>query len=255
MIKISSIVIAKNEETNIRRCIESQLKCIDEIIVIIDESSTDKTLEMVKSYVKVKYEQGKWMGYAKTKQYAVTLATNDWIFWIDADEVITPGLSTELNEFKNTTPQHSAYSVPRISNFLGKWIKHGGWYPDWVTRLFLKDKASFNENEVHENLKINGTTGRLQNRIEHYTDPDIKHYFKKFNRYTSLAANELVKNGKRFSVWDIILRPLAIFIKMYFLKLGFMDGIYGFILAVFSSAYVFTKYSKVWELSNQKDKN
>ncbi len=255
MIKISSIVIAKNEEANIQRCIESQLKCIDEIIVLIDESSTDKTLEIVKSYSQVKYESAKWMGYAKTKQYAVTLSSNEWILWIDADEVVTNGLCKELIEFKNTNPRHSAYSMPRMANFLGKWIKHGGWYPDSVTRLFLKDKASFNENEVHESLKINGTTGKLQNRIEHYTDPDIKHYFKKFNSYTSLAANELVKNGKTFSIWDIVLRPAAIFIKMYFLKSGFMDGIQGFILAVFSSAYVFTKYSKVWELTKGKSKN
>ncbi len=255
MIKISSIVIAKNEELNIKRCIESQLKCIDEIIVLIDDCSTDKTLEIVKSFAQVKRELVKWIGYAKTKQYAVTLASNDWILWIDADEVITPDLCKELLEFKNTNPQHSAYSMPRIANFLGRWIKHGGWYPDRVTRLFLKEKAAFNGNEVHENLIIKGTTGKLQNKLEHNTDPAIKHYFNKFNNYTSLAANELVKKGKKFSILDILLRPAAIFIKMYFLKLGFMDGIQGFILAVFSSAYVFTKYSKLWELSKQKDKN
>lgn len=254
-LKISSVVIAKNEELNIGRCIQSQLECIDEIIVLVDIDSSDNTFEIVNSYPKIKCERVKWNGYAKTKQYAVAKASNEWIFWIDADEVITPDLCTELKDFKNSEPLHTAYSVPRLANFLGRWIKHSGWYPGRVNRLFLKDKASFNENEVHEDLKINGTIGQLKNNLEHYTDPTIKHYFKKFNNYTTLAANELDKNGKNFSTLDIILRPAAIFVKMYFIKRGFLDGIQGFILAVFSAAYVFTKYSKFWELTKRKSKN
>ena len=147
-----------------------------------------------------------------------------------------------------------AYTVPRLANFLGRWIKHSGWYPGRVTRLFNKKFARFSQKDVHEDLIVDGKTGNLNGNLLHYTDPSIKHYFQKFNNYTSLAAEELIKKNKKFSVSDIILRPFFIFIKMYFLKMGFLDGIQGFILAVFSSAYVFTKYCKFWEI-DYKDKN
>lgn len=249
--KISSITIAKNEEQNIARCIDSIQACIDEIIVLVDSESSDKTLEIVKSYPKVKNEVVKWMGYAKTKQHAVSLCSNDWILWIDADEAVTKELSKEVIEFKVSSPVFTAYSIPRKAFFLGRWIKHSGWYPGKVTRLFNKNNVKFSENDVHEHLLVNGEIGKLNSDLEHYTDPNIHHYFQKFNRYTTLAAEELIKNGKSFSVLDILLRPSAIFIKMYFLKLGFLDGIQGFILAGFSSAYVFTKYCKFWELKNK----
>jgi len=249
--KISSITIAKNEETNIAKCIESLLESVDEIIVLVDEESSDKTLDIVKSYPNVKCEVVKWMGYAKTKQYGVSLCSNDWILWIDADEFITKGLSKELIESKASSPLFMAYSIPRKAFFLGRWIKHSGWYPGRVTRLFNKHKVKFSENDVHEHLLVSGETGELNSDLEHYTDRSIHHYFQKFNRYTTLAAEELVKQDKSFSVVDLLLRPIVIFIKMYFLKLGFLDGIQGFILAVFSSSYVFTKYCKFWELKNK----
>jgi glycosyltransferase involved in cell wall biosynthesis len=251
MIKISSIIIAKNEELNIKRCIESQLKCIDEIIVIVDEDSDDKTLEIVKSYPEVKYSIKKWLGYAKTKQYAVSLTSNDWILWIDADEELTTELSDEITDFKNKSSDYDAYSIPRKAFFLGRWIKHSGWYPGRVIRLFDKNKVKFDEKDVHENLVVKGNIGELKNDINHYTDPTIHHYFVKFNRYTTLAAEELFNKGKSFLISDIILRPLFIFIKMFIIKRGFLDGVQGFILAIFSSAYVFTKYCKLWELKRK----
>lgn len=252
MFKISSIIIAKNEELNIKRCIESQRKCIDEIIVIIDEDSEDKTLEIIKSFPGVKYSVIKWRGYAKTKEYAVSLTSNDWVLWIDADEELTTGLSEEIIVFKNKLPECTAYTIPRKAYFLGKWIKHSGWYPGRITRLFDKNEVKFNENHVHENLIVKGNVGELNNDINHYTDPTIDHYFFKFNRYTTLAADELFDKGKPFLISDIILRPVFIFIKMFIIKMGFLDGVHGFILAVFSSAYVFTKYCKLWELRNNK---
>lgn len=253
--KISSIVIAKDEEQNIKRCLQSQLCCINEIVVLVDENSSDKTLEIVKSFPELKYEVVRWMGFAQTKQYGLSLATNDWIFWIDADEVITDALAQELNEFKKKDNMFHAYTVPRLANFLGRWIKHSGWYPGRVTRLFNKKFARFSQKDVHEDLIVDGKTGNLNGNLLHYTDPSIKHYFQKFNNYTSLAAEELIKKNKKFSVSDIILRPFFIFIKMYFLKMGFLDGIQGFILAVFSSAYVFTKYCKFWETKNKDNNN
>ncbi len=251
-LKISSIIIAKNEEHNILRCIESQLNCVDEIIVLIDNETTDNTLNIVQSY-NVKYEIVGWMGYAKTKQYAVSLSTNDWIFWIDADETLTAGLCNELKKFKEEKPQFVAYSVPRKAYFLGKWIKYSGWYPGRVMRLFNKNNASFSESDVHEHLIVNGITGELKNDLEHYTDPSIEHYFQKYNRYTSLAAKELQRKNKNSSLSDILVRPVFLFLKMYIIRKGFLDGLHGFILAIFSATYVFTKYSKLWELNNKKE--
>jgi glycosyltransferase involved in cell wall biosynthesis len=251
-LNLSSIIIAKNEESNIRKCIESQLDCIDDIVVIIDSNSTDRTAEIVKEYQQVNLEIADWKGYAGTKQFALTLVKNDWVLWIDSDEEITKELCDELNNFKNIEPKEKAFSLARRAFFLGKWIKHSGWYPGRVVRLFNKNYARFSNKEVHEFLEVNGETGKLQNDINHYTDPNIFHYFEKFNKYTSLAANELNDSKKKVGLKDLLLRPTFLFIKMYFLRRGFLDGIHGFILAVFSSTYVFVKYIKLWELRNQK---
>ncbi len=253
-IKISSIVIAKNEEQNIERCIKSQLNCIDEIVVIVDSETTDRTFEIAKSFEKVKCEVRKWEGYAKAKQYALSLTNYNWIFWIDADETISKELEKELNIFKTRTPSFSVYSVPRKAYFLNKWIKHSGWYPGRVNRLFDKNKVDFKDKEVHESLQFEGKVGRLENDLEHFTDPSIEHYFKKFNEYTTLAAKQLFKENKKIRMIDVLLRPPFLFLKMYIIKLGFLDGFRGFILAVFSSAYVFTKYCKLWELKTNMEK-
>jgi glycosyltransferase involved in cell wall biosynthesis len=210
-LNLSSIIIAKNEETNIRRCIESQLKCIDDIVIIVDSNSTDKTLEIVKEFVKVRFEIADWQGYAGTKQFALTLVKNDWVLWIDADEEITDDLCEELNNFKNSKPAASAYSLARRAFFLGKWIKHSGWYPARVVRLFNKNKAKFSNKEVHEFLEVNGETGKLKNDINHFTDPNIHHYFEKFNKYTSLAADELSQSNKSAGLNDLLLRPIFSF--------------------------------------------
>jgi glycosyltransferase involved in cell wall biosynthesis len=254
MINISSIIIARDEEENIKRCIESLSGCIDEIIVFVDDRSTDGTFEAANSYPQVKASLIKWEGFAKTKLNALLQTSNDWIFWIDADEAFTKELKDEVARFKNINPTFNSYSVPRKANFLGRWIKHSGWYPGRVTRLFNKKFVTFNSNNVHEGLTDDGLTGVLNNDLEHYTDPSVFHYFIKFNNYTSLAAEDLLEKGKVFRLSDLLLRPCIIFFKMYLLKAGFLDGVQGFILAVFSSAYVFTKYSKFWELSRKEKK-
>ena len=254
-IQISAIIIAKDEELNIGRCLNSLKNCIDDIVVLVDDQTTDKTVEIIRTFPLVRFSVINWKGYAKTKQYAVTLTKNDWIFWIDADEALTEKLKNEINEFKVSEPKYSAYSVPRKAYFLGKWIKHCGWYPGRVVRLFNKKKAQFIDLKVHEHLIVDGNIGELISDLDHFTDPDIKHYFKKFNEYTSLAAEDLFSNGRKFKIIDILFRPLFIFIKMYFVRLGFLDGIQGFILSIFSSVYVFTKYCKLWELKKGEIKN
>jgi len=226
-IRISSVIIARNEERNIARCIESQLGCIDEIVIVLDETTSDNTEEIIKKYPAVKYVRSKWRGYAGTKEYAVSLAENDWIFWIDADEEITAPLMNELILWKRSVPPANAYSVPRKAFFLGKWIKHSGWYPGRVTRLFNKNSASFSSKNVHEHLIVNGNVQELKNELNHYTDENINHYFNKFNLYTTLAADELSGKNKNFRLSDITIRPLLLFFKMYIIKRGFLDGIQG----------------------------
>jgi glycosyltransferase involved in cell wall biosynthesis len=251
-LKLSSIIIARDEEHNIRRCIQSQVDVIDEIIVIIDSRTKDSTFEVVSSFGNVLCEKVEWKGFAGTKTYALSKTSNDWVLWIDADEEITPNLAKELKSFKKQMPQFNSYNLARRAFFLGKWIKHSGWYPARVTRLFNKQFVSFNDNRVHEGLKITGSIGVLENDLNHYTDPSIDHYFIKYNSYTSLAAQELFVKGKSASLSDIIIRPVFIFLKMFIFRLGFMDGLHGLILAVFSSSYVFTKYCKLWELNKKK---
>jgi len=253
-IKISSIIIARDEETNIHRCIKSQINVVDDIVVIVDSRTIDKTVQIVSTFQNVNCEIVEWKGFAQTKIYALSKTKYDWVLWIDADEEITPGLAEELKQFKQSLKRYDAYDVARRAFFLGKWIKYSGWYPARVTRLFNKQQISFNEKEVHEHLKVEGTVGKLKNDLNHYTGPSIEHYFIKYNTYTSLAAKELFEKGKKATVIDILLRPIFLFCKMYIFRLGFLDGLHGLILAAFSSSYVFTKYCKLWELNRERSK-
>lgn len=255
MIKISSITIAKNEADNIERCLASLQNCIDEIVVLIDSTTTDATRELAEKFPNVKIHISEWLGYARTKQLAVDLTTNDWALWIDADEVITDELQQELLNLKKTNLNYDCYDVARRAYFLDRWIKHSGWYPSRVVRLFNKNIVRFNESEVHESLTGFTSVGHLRNDLLHFTDKNIHHYYEKFNRYTTLSAKELFDQKKTFSLIDILFRPAFLFFKMYILRLGFLDGTEGLILAIFSSNYVFTKYCKLRELQNIEKKD
>ncbi len=249
--KLSAIIIAKNEENNIKRCLDSLIGCIDDVVVIVDKSSTDNTLSVVKSY-SVNCIESDWLGYSKTKTLALDNTLNNWVLWIDADECLTEGLKNELLALKDTKTSFSAFKVARRAFFLGRWIKHCGWYPGYVPRLFNKLMCYFNNNDVHEELITEGEIGYLKNDLEHYTDPNIKHYYEKFNNYTTLAANEMFGKSKKIRRIDLVLRPVFLFFKMYIMKKGFLDGFPGFVLSIFSANYVFTKYCKLWELHNYK---
>jgi hypothetical protein len=151
--------------------------------------------------------------------------------------------------------EYSGYSVARRAYFLGRWIKHCGWYPSRVVRLFRKDQGKFSEARVHERLELQGTVGTLHHDLLHFTDPNLQQYLTKFNKYTTLAAQDMATSGRSFRLWDLLIRPPFIFVKMYFLRLGFLDGIHGFVLCVLSSAYVFSKYAKLWELARNGTQN
>ena len=147
------------------------------------------------------------------------------------------------------TARIDGYSIARRAYFLGRWIRHSGWYPGRVTRLFRRGKGTFSESRVHEQLRLDGTVAQTRHDLLHLTDPDLAHYMHKFNTYTTLAAQDMAAAGRKSGIADMTVRPAFQFFKMYVLRRGVLDGIEGFILAVLSSAYVFTKYAKLWELT------
>jgi glycosyltransferase involved in cell wall biosynthesis len=248
MATLSVIILALNEEHNIVECLES-VKWADEILVI-DSGSTDNTVELAKRYTN-NVLTVEWKGYGATKNYALRQATGDWILWLDADERVPNELAEEMRRvIQSNDSAFAGYNVARRAYFLGKWIRHCGWYPGRVTRLFRRSKSRFTESNVHEQIVVEGAIDELNNDLLHFTDPNLHHYFQKFNRYTTLAAQDLQTAGKQFTISDIIVRPFFTFVKMYVLKRGFLDGMQGFILCVASSAYVFAKYAKLWELNH-----
>ena len=247
MVRLSAIVITKNEEENIGECLES-LSFVDEV-VLIDSESTDRTVEIARQYTR-QITVAPWRGYAGTKQMALEKARGEWILWLDADERVPVALAEEILNVLDRNPSIAGFQMPRKAYFLGRWIKHSGWYPGYVIRLFRKNQGRFGEERVHETLQVDGPIGTLREPMDHYTDRTVQHYFNKLNRYTSLAARDMKDRGRRISVPGILVRPVIMFMKMYIIKAGFLDGIQGFLLAVFSSYYIFIKYTKLWELLN-----
>jgi len=249
MSTLSVITLTLNEERNIADCLTS-VRWADELIVV-DSGSNDRTAELARQFTD-KVLTVEWKGYGLTKNLALENATGEWVLWLDADERVTEQLADEIRSvITGNDPQCAGFSMPRKAFFLGKWIKHCGWYPGRVTRLFRKSLGRFTENHVHEQLVVDGHVGHLHHDLLHHTDPDLKHYFVKFNRYTTLAAEDLKAQGRSFSLFDLLVRPPFLFFQMYILRLGFLDGIQGLILCVVSSAYVFTKYAKLWELRHR----
>jgi len=240
---LSVILITNNEANNISRALDS-IKFADEII-INDSGSTDGTLEIARAYG-CKIIQSEFAGFGVAKQMALDSAKSDWVLSIDADEEIDQSLATAIAQATKNT-EHSGYYLNRKSQFLGRWMLHSGWYPDYLPRLFRRDRGRFTSDSVHERIEIDGNLGKLEGHILHYTDPDIERYLEKLNRYTTLSADSLQRQGRRFKTFDILVKPPATFIKMYFLKSGFRDGIQGLVLALLSSFHVLCKYAKLWE--------
>ncbi|HWA07500.1 MAG TPA: glycosyltransferase family 2 protein [Ignavibacteria bacterium] len=254
MAKISAIVITYNESANITECLES-LKWCDEILVI-DSASSDNTCELARKYTNNITITGN-IPYGEKRNIGIDKAAFDWILWIDADERISPELKREIEELiSQSATQHEAYLVNRRSFFINKFIKHCGWYPDYTLRLFKKSSGiRFDSSLVHEKAVYSGNTGRLKSDILHYTDRDFEHYINKLNKYTSLSAEELKAKGKKTTFFDIIFRPAFAFFKMYFLKLGILDGYMGLVLCSLSSIHVMTKYSKLYLMNKPKLNN
>jgi glycosyltransferase involved in cell wall biosynthesis len=273
-VTLSVVIITHNEEANLGRTLESvqPLVCDGKgELIVVDSGSTDRTVEIAKSYgAKVFAEP--WKGYAAQKNSAIEKATGDWILSLDADESLEPELAALLaghssspkigsaewclamslagNNAANLQGEPAGFWLPRKNFFLGRWIKHGGFWPDRKLRLFRRGKGKVKEALVHETIEVSGNTVALEHGLLHHSYPTLSDYVDHMNRYSSLGAEMAVAKGRRGSVSNIVFRPLATFIYNYFFRLGFLDSREGLLLHLYHAVYVSWKYAKVWELEH-----
>lgn len=249
MNKISAVIITLNEERNIERCIKSLLNVADEI-VIVDSGSTDKTVEIAKQFNAIVINQ-KWLGYGPTKNLGHEKASFEYILSIDADEALSDELIRSIQNIKSNL--NAAYSFNRLTNYCGKWIKHSGWYPDTKVRLFPKSIVKWNASEVHEELELqNIKIQHLHGDLLHYSYYSIIQHVEKSVHYGKLAGKHLFDKGKTPSFFKIIFSPFVRFLKDYFIRLGFLDGAYGFFIAITAAYSIFIKYFYHFQLYKNK---
>lgn len=244
MKRISVTIIAWNEEERLRACLES-IAWADEIIVI-DAESTDKTVQVAREFTD-KIWVRPWPGFAAQKNYALEQATGDWILSLDADERVTPELQERIHQITRADRPADGYSLPRRNMFWGAWVRHGGLYPDYQLRLFRRGAGQFVDNAVHESVVVTGRVERVVEPLLHHSYRGLDDFVTRSNRYSTLAAAELIKRGGRIRLADLALRPLGRFVSMYLLRRGFLDGWRGFVLAVLYANYVFLRMAKAWE--------
>jgi glycosyltransferase involved in cell wall biosynthesis len=251
-VKISACIITFNEEKNIAEAIKS-VGWADEILVI-DSGSTDKTTEIAESFGAKVISQD-WLGFSLQKQFAVNNATYDWIFSLDADEVVSENLRAEILSFKLLKENALAdgYKIPRLSFYMNRPIKHGGWYPDWQIRFFNRNKAEWKNALVHESVEVSGEIRKLSGDILHYSIENAAYHHRLIGeRYAPLAAEQMYKNGRKTSKLKIATVGFTTFFKTYFLNLGFLDGFPGFCIARFAAHHSFLKHLLLWELQHSK---
>ena len=247
--KISATIITLNEERHIRRCLESLEGIVDEIIVV-DSGSHDTTLEIA-AKLGARTTTHAWKNYAEQKNFASSLATHEWILSVDADECLSPSLRQDILQAKQILTQATAFEFPRRAFYLGRWIQHSGWYPDYKIRLFMKSKARWEGRFVHEALHIDGPIVRLRGDLQHYTCESISEHLGTLDRYTTLAAEDLWERQNRSGWTQLLGSAFTAFVKTYWLKQGFRDGMQGLIIACLASYYNLVKHAKVWELEQR----
>jgi glycosyltransferase involved in cell wall biosynthesis len=252
MIKLSVVIITFNEEKNIQLCLDSIDEIADEIVVV-DSFSTDKTEEICRQNKKVHFSQNKFEGYIEQRNWAVRKASFPYILAIDADEMLSDELRESINLLKNNWT-HDSYAFNRLNNFCGKWIKHCGWYPDEKPRLFDKRKGKFGGINPHDKLEmeVDATCMHIKGNLLHYSYTSITDHVLQQIKFSDIKSRSLYDKGKRIRKIKILTSPIASFFKNYLLKLGFLDGFYGFVICINTSYYSFLTYTKLWDMYKNK---
>ncbi len=251
MIKLSAIIITYNEEEHLDKCLSSLLDVADEIIVV-DSYSTDKTKEICKRYPVTFIEQ-EFLGYKEQKNFAMNKASYDYIISLDGDEALSEELKQSVLKTKENWIYDGYYSN-RLNNYCGQWIKHSDWYPDKKLRLFKKNSGKWEGINPHDTyvLKDKKNKGKLRGNLLHWINKDYQDHNLKIERFSTIAAQSYYELGIKSSIWKIIYRPTWAFFKAYFLRLGFLDGLNGYIICVQTYNFTFLKYIKLYELWKTK---
>jgi len=246
MTRLSIIIVAKNEAINIVDCVRSA-RFADEVIVL-DSGSTDGTADLARAEGAI-VAGTDWPGYGPQNNRGIDLATGDWFFSLDADERISPELAAEIRE-AIASERVNGYRVPRSSMYCGRFIGYGGWRPDYTWRLARRGKARFTDHFLHAHLQVDGATGTLRHSIIHYSFRNMESVLEKLNRYSSASARDMTDAGRTGSLGRAIGHGLWAFIRTYFLRLGFLDGRWGFMLAVSNAEGTYYRYIKLWLLQH-----
>ena len=252
---LSVVLITQNEEANLPGTLESLMPLVRDgkgEIIVVDSGSTDRTLEIARSYGAKVFSEA-WKGFAGQKNSAIEKATGAWVLQLDADEPLEPELASEIESALAGDSPLQGFWIPRKNLFLGRWIRHGGFYPDPKLRLIRRGAGKFEEYGAHPTIKISGPTRHLRHALIHNAYPTLRGYIDHMNSYSSSGAQLAVAKGHRsFNSLDIVVRPLLTFVYNYFLRLGFLDGKEGFLLHLYHSVYVSWKYAKAWELARRE---
>jgi (heptosyl)LPS beta-1,4-glucosyltransferase len=256
MATLSIVLIIKDESKNIEACLRTA-NFADEI-VIVDSGSQDNSVELAAKFTDKIFIENDWQGYGIQRQRAQEYASGDWVLMLDADERITPELRRSIVAAVQDDDRTSVYNVTRLSFCFGRFIRHSGWYPDYVARLYPRQKAAYNSSTVHEKLSLpKGMKVRnLSGDLIHYTYQDMKHYLVKSAGYAEAWATQRHSNGKKATLLQGVLHAIGCFVVMYLLRAGFLDGKQGLLLALLSSHSTFVKYAYLWVLDQpQGDAN
>jgi glycosyltransferase involved in cell wall biosynthesis len=244
---LSCCVIACNEECNIRRCLES-VSFADELVVVVDARSSDAT-EKIAREIGARVIEHPYQGNIEQKNFALAQARGQWVLSLDADEAITEPLAREIRSVLAAPPAHiDGYAINRVTYHLGRWIRHGDFYPDWQLRLFRRDRGQWSGVNPHGRVRLNGRTSRLDGECEHYSYRDLADQIDRIQDFSSIQARASRAAGSQVRTRDMILRPPARFLRAYLLKQGFRDGVPGLVIAAATAFHVFLKYAKLWEL-------
>lgn len=249
---LSVVIITKNEEEHLRDCLESVRNLADEII-IVDSNSSDKTQDIAMEFGALIQVYDDWRGFGVQKNRAVSLANNHWVLSIDADERVTSELANEISRVLQSQTNFQAYEIPRLSWYCGRFIKHSGWQPDYVLRLFDRRVAQFSLDLVHERVLCTSEVGRLNASMLHYSFQNFSQVLTKIDRYSSASAEQLYRSNAKASLPKAVGHGLWAFVRAYILRLGFLDGAQGFALAISNAEGTYYRYLKLWLLNQQRD--